>query len=427
LAQAPPRRLRDRPAHARTPQYPNHDKILLRARDHAGERDVWRHGAKADEVRTRTELKGLNTIMSQAPFTKPRSPSRSGKSSDGVRSHPFDQWPEADRSAWIAARRPGERLKRGGPASHMKEITRHDLARRYGYFLDYVQRTKGLDPKAGAAAYVTPDRVEGYLAELQARVRSVTVYGSIYKLRRTTELLNPGADLAWLREIENDLALVMEPQSKFNRVVHTNVLVDAAMELMANVDAATQRSALARARQFRDGLMVALEALHLIRQKNFAVLEIGRSFRKVNGAWWIVLSASETKEGRADERPIVAYLNKWIDQYLSQHRPILARIPDPPPSLWLSSNDGKPLTYSAVEKIFSRTTLALVGVDVSPHLFRTAAASTAAIYAGDTPYLGSALLHHTDPTVAEEHYNRATGSSAAKSYAALIRSLRHRD
>jgi site-specific recombinase XerD len=120
-------------------------------------------------------------------------------------------------------------------------------------------------------------------------------------------------------------------------------------------------------------------------------------------------------------------LNKWIDQYLSQHRPILARIPDPPPSLWLSSNDGKPLTYSAVEKIFSRTTLALVGVDVSPHLFRTAAASTAAIYAGDTPYLGSALLHHTDPTVAEEHYNRATGSSAAKSYAALIRSLRHRD
>jgi integrase len=184
---------------------------------------------------------------------------------------------------------------------------------------------------------------------------------------------------------------------------------------MAKVDAATQRSALARARQFRDGLMVALEALHLIRLKNFTALEIGRSFKKVNGAWWILLSASETKEGRADERPIVAYLNKWIDRYLSEHRPVLERAQDPPASLWLSSNDGKPLTYSAAEK------------NVSPHLFRTAAASTAAIYAGDTPYLGSALLHHTDPTVAEEHYNRATGSSAAKSYAALIRSLRHRD
>jgi hypothetical protein len=43
------------------------------------------------------------------------------------------------------------------------------------------------------------------------------------------ELLHPGADVAWLREIEKDLELVMEPRSKFNRVVHTNVLVDAAL------------------------------------------------------------------------------------------------------------------------------------------------------------------------------------------------------
>ena len=59
--------------------------------------------------------------------------------------------------------------------------------------------------------------------------------------------------------------------------------------------AAAQRY-LARARQFRNGLMVALEALHPIRLKNFAALEIGRTFKKVNKAWWIVLSASETKE-----------------------------------------------------------------------------------------------------------------------------------
>ena len=365
--------------------------------------------------------------MSQAPFNKPRSPSRSGKRSNGVRSHPFDQWPEADRLAWSTACRPGERLKRGGPASHMKENTRNDLARRYGYFLDYVQRTEGLDPNAGPTAYVTPERVDGYLAELQARVRSVTVYGSIYKLRRTAELLNPGADLAWLREIEDDLALVMQPRSKFNRFVDTNVLVDAAMELMAKADAATKQSPLARARQFRDGLMVALEALHPIRLKNFVALEIGRSFKKVNGTWWILLSASETKEGRADERPIVAYLSRWIDRYLSEHRPVLARTQDPPPSLWLSSNDGKPLSYSAVEKIFSRTTKALVGIDINPHLFRTAGVSTAAMYAGDRPHLGSALLHHTDPSVAEEHYNRAAGLSAAKSYGDLIRSLRRRD
>ena len=53
---------------------------------------------------------------------------------------------------------------------------------------------------------MTPDRVDRFLAELQARVGSVTVYGSIYKLRRMAELLAPGRDFTWLTEIEKDLA-----------------------------------------------------------------------------------------------------------------------------------------------------------------------------------------------------------------------------
>jgi integrase len=71
--------------------------------------------------------------------------------------------------------------------------------------------------------------------------------------------------------------------------------------------------------------------------------------------------------------------------------------------------------------------LATVGVNVSPHLFRTAAASTAAVYAGNTPHLASALLNHSDPAVTEEHYNRASTLSAALAYAALIRAIQSRD
>ena len=94
----------------------------------------------------------------------------------------------------------------------MKDITFRDLTRRYGYFLDYVQRTEGLDLAAAAAAYVTPARVDGFLPELQARVRSVTVHGSIYKLRRMAQLLDPDRDFSWLVERENDLAAAMQPQ-----------------------------------------------------------------------------------------------------------------------------------------------------------------------------------------------------------------------
>ena len=173
--------------------------------------------------------------------------------------------------------------------------------------------------------------------------------------------------------------------------------------------------------------MIALLAVCPIRLKNFAMLEIGRTFMRVSGSWWIVLSASETKECRADERAVPDFLTQCVDDYLATYRPVLARIDDARASLWLSSNDGSALTYLGVEKIISHATLATVGIDVSPHLFRTAAASTAASYAGQTPHLASALLHHTHPAVTEEHYNRASSFTAAQTYAALIRTFRHGD
>ena len=103
-----------------------------------------------------------------------------------VRSLPIELWPKADRDAWVAACQPARRLKRGGSAAHLKPITRDDLARRYGYFLDFLNRRNLLQIDATAAAGVTPGNVDAYIAELKARVGSVTVYGSVYKLRRAS-------------------------------------------------------------------------------------------------------------------------------------------------------------------------------------------------------------------------------------------------
>jgi site-specific recombinase XerD len=340
-----------------------------------------------------------------------------------VRSLPIAKWSEADRLAWAAACRPAERLRRGGAASHMRDVTRRDLARRFGYFLDHVQRTEG-ELNAGAVGLVTPDRVGRYVAELKGRVGSITLHGSIYKLRRIAQILTLVCDYTWLTEIEKDLALVMEPKSKLDRLVYPNITAEAGMTLIAEAAVAMHRTELARARQFRDGLMVALLAFHPIRLKNFAALEIGRTFVKLKNRWWIVLAASQTKEGRADERVVDDALVPWIDRYLSIHRPVLARGDDASPALWLSSNGGVALTYLTVEKVISMTTSRTVGVDISPHLFRAAAVSSCAVWAGDQPHLGGALLHHTDPAMAQEHYNHATSLSANQSFASLIKSLR---
>src|SRR5262249_20429473 len=353
------------------------------------------------------------------------SPNRAASNSapDYPRSLPVGEWPDADRHAWEAASRPGSRLKPGGVASHLAQVSRDEFARRYGAFLGFLQRSNRLEETWGAAAQGTLSHVAAYIADLKDRVRSVTAWNCIYKLRRAAELLAPTADFSWLVEIEKDLALEMEPRSKFDRLVLTGRLVEAGMTLVVEAERFARHD-LARARGVRNGLMVALLALCPIRLKNFATLEIGPTFKDIQGRWWITLPRNTTKSNRPDERPVPAWLNCYIKLYLNQSRPILLGTKLPTSALWISSTTHRPMTKKSVGTLISKITLETLGVDVSPHLFRTAAASTAAAYGGDTPHLASALLNHTDPRVTEEHYNRASTVIAAAAYARIISGFR---
>ena len=343
--------------------------------------------------------------------------------SSTVHSRPVESWPIADRVAWEDACRPSVRLRRGGIASHMRRVTQNDLAKRYGLFLDSLLRSGRLDEKACAGAQVTPNSVDAYVTELKSRVSSVTVYGSIQKLRRIVQLISPDRDLDWLIGIERELLSEMRSRPKWDRVVHADVLSDAGRTLMSEAEIA-KRPKLTRARMFRDGLTIALLAYCPIRLKNFAALEIGRSFVNVDGTWWVVLTATETKEKREDERPVSEELIPSIERYLDVYRPILARSNTRSNALWMAM-DGKPMSYATVGELITETTRMTVDVPVSPHLFRTAGVTTLATRAGDKPHAGSALLHHRPGgPVTQENYNRATCISAGKSYAAVTRAYR---
>jgi integrase len=342
----------------------------------------------------------------------------------GPRSLPIQEWPQADREAWQGACRPGSRFVPGGPASRLAEVSRTDYANRYGAFLGFLKRTGRLDIRAAAGIQVDPPNVEAYIADIQARVSAVTVNNAVSKLRRSASLIAPFLEFRWLNEIEEDLRLVAVPRSKFGRFVMTDRLVEAGLTLIiqANSSATSDHKC---AEGVRNGLMIALLALCPIRLKNFAALEIGQTIRDIDGSWWIVLPARSTKSGRADERRLPSFMKSYIDDYLSQSRPALLRSGAPTHAMWLSSVTGAPMRKKSIGVLVSKITLETLGVDVSPHLFRTAAASTAATYGGGgMPHLASALLNHTDPRITEEHYNRATSMSAATTFAQLIRTIR---
>lgn len=122
-------------------------------------------------------------------------------------------------------------------------------------------------------------------------------------------------------------------------------------------------------------------------------------------------------------RRVHPVLNNYIDLYLNESRPILRGSKSTTDALWISSTTGRAITTKNLGTLISKITLETLGVDVSPHLFRTAAASMAAAYGGNTPYLASALLGHTDPRVTEQYYNRASSMNAGEIYAEIINGL----
>jgi len=331
------------------------------------------------------------------------------------------EWPESDQLAWLEACRPTHRLKKGGSASHLAPVSQQEIATRYGRFLGFLKLTGRLDLNAAAATQVTPANVETYMRDITNRkLSSVTAWNCIYKLRRAAQLLSPKADFDWLAEIEKDLALVMEPKSKLDRLVMTEQLVEAGLTLITEAKHHT-RAKFVRARGIRNGLMLALLALCPIRRKNFAALEIGKTFRQIKGRWWITLPGKATKMGSPEERPVADWLTPYIELYLNEARPVLLDPLQPPTgALWISSKTRGPITEPNVGSLITQITRETIGIAISPHLFRTADATTAAEAAGGMPNLASALLGHTHPQVTEDDYNRASSLGAACAYAKII-------
>jgi hypothetical protein len=351
---------------------------------------------------------------------KKQSTGRQARSTTERRGLKVHEWPEAERVAWEAACIPSHRLKKGGSASHLAIVSQEDIATRYGLFLGFLKLEGCLDLGAPAAAHVTPENVSAYLDDLAVRVRSVTAWNCIYKLRRAAQLISPGTDFSWLQEIENDLAFVMEPRSKLNRIVSAERLVEAGLTLVE--EAKHKKADFIRARGIRNGLMLALLTLAPARLKNFARLEIGKTFRQVNGKWWITIEANQTKSRqRPEERPIADWLTPYIELYLKKARQVLMiGAKQDTNALWISSVTRGPMIEHHVGPLISQITRETLGIAISPHLFRTIAATTAADAKGDMPRLASALLVHPDPRVTEEHYNRATSLNAANEYAVIL-------
>src|SRR5437762_2707168 len=83
--------------------------------------------------------------------------------------------------------------------------------------------------------------------------------------------------------------------------------------------------------------------------------------------------------GSCRERQVPEFMTEVVSTYVEVHSPVLRRESEDA-ALWISSTSGRRMTTKNLGVLISRITRERIGLDVSPHLFRTAGASTEALY-----------------------------------------------
>jgi integrase len=215
------------------------------------------------------------------------------------------------------------------------------------------------------------------------------------------------------------------PRGNSVRPVITSVqLADLGIALMEESNIAADKTIkMVDAVRYRDGLIIALWAYAPLRHKNFAAIEIGRDLIKEDGNWSIIIPPEETKTKTSIEFAIPDELRERLSTYLNHVRPRMLRRSGCK-ALWVSPKGG-PLSYSAFGPVMTRHTTERLGIRVTPHDARDAAATTWAIAAPHQVGIARDLLVHADLRMMK-HYNRAKGIEASRTHNQLISRLRKR-
>ena len=138
----------------------------------------------------------------------------------------------------------------------------------------------------------------------------------------------------------------------------------------------------------------------------------------------MMISSEETKTKQPIEFSVPELLVPYLSYYLDAVRPRILRSITCT-ALWVSPKSGSTLSRVGISKSFKRLSKHL-GIRISPHDARDAAATTWAIAAPDQIGVARDLLAHSDLRTTTRHYNRARGIEASRAYRQVIADMRRK-
>jgi len=331
---------------------------------------------------------------------------------------PFDQWPSADRLLWEQATSDSDPFSDAAGA-RLAVRSKHQYLFAWRRFLGFLQIKDRSALALPPAERLSKERVRAFANHLAETNIPRSVAIQVDALYKAARIMLPEHNLAWLKSLKARLHSAAPVQHASGPPITSLQILQVGLSLMdQNVPQDSTNVTVPHAISYRDGLMIALLAFAPLRRKNLVSLEIGRHLIGDGDERYIVIPPSETKTRTPIEFAIPPFLLPYLKVYLEVVRPRLLRN-SLCQAFWVSPR-GAALCYGAIGDIVSRHTAAVLGIRLTPHDTRDAAATTWALAAPSQIGVSRDLLSHRDLRTTGKHYNRAKGVEASRAYAKLI-------
>jgi integrase/recombinase XerD len=187
-------------------------------------------------------------------------------------------------------------------------------------------------------------------------------------------------------------------------------------------------SELGRAALYRDGLLLVFLAYHPLRLRNLALLRIGHHLSDHGDRIVLRLDAPETKARLPIEQELSSRLSCAVRRYIDRYRPVLTRARGrwhaPAGDAFWVSRDGSPCSAETFRNIVGKYATGPNGQPLSPHLFRSMAATSVSIEAPGSIDLIPSILTHRSHRTSERYYNLAGSLEATRAFNEALDAIR---
>lgn len=349
---------------------------------------------------------------------------------------PFDLWPAIHQQRWQAAFVKGGPFKPSGRAAHWRPDSERKARKGWGTWVAWNIARGHAVHESAPEDLMRPERVDAYLTDIEGTNTGWTPTNRAQELYDALRVMTPHlrpSHWEWLRTAYENLRCEAVPsRNKLERLRMAWQIEELGSNLMKDAETLPARSrrhphgitTLERALLHRDGIILVTMIRRPFRIRNFASIRIGRHLFLDHGTGTLIFPASETKGKKTLEAPLAPHLVDGLERYIRTFRPVLLTCSGKAKhietdALWIS-RDGTELAERSLHNVFRRRTEEAFGKPIPPHWFRDIDVTTLVRHDPADARITGTILGHSDPEIANRHYNHALHIEAAKRHSAVL-------